>query len=107
MTNLLKSIRHEMNQYGPRLRSGHYGVIGYTLGAVPIDFSYLCGVYCDVESGIVTDVRLYTVGDATSFHDAYGDSIDITDPVKEYLCNNLTWAEMLSAIEAIVKEYAE
>ena len=106
MTNLMKSIRHEMNQYGPRLRSGHYGVAGYTTGIVPIDYQTILSVNCDVKSGIVTDIRLYTYSDAMSFHDAYGESIDITDPVKEYLCNNLTWAEMLSAIESIVKEYA-
>lgn len=107
MTNLMKSIRHEMNQYGPRLRSGHYGVAGYTTGIVPIDYQTIHSIHCDFESGVVTDIRLYPVGAAMERRDYNGESIDITDPVKEYLCNNLTWAEMLSAIEAIVKEYAE
>lgn len=107
MTNLLKSIRREMKRYGPRLRSGHYGVAGYTTGVIPSDYQTIHSVHCDVESGVVTDIRLYPVGAAMEPCDYYDKSINITHPVEEYLRGNLDWAEMLSAIEAVVKEHAE
>lgn len=99
MTKLEKSIRREMKYYGPRLRSGHYITPGF-VGMVPVDFGTLCGVFCDVGDGEVTDIRLYCVGDAKERRDYYGETIDITEPVKRYLMgmSEWSWSTMIQEI---------
>ena len=62
MTKLNKSIRHSLKSYGPYLRNGHYGVAGYTTGVIPSDYKTISRVCCDVEGGIVTDIRIYGYG---------------------------------------------
>lgn len=104
MTKLNKSIRRCLKGYGPSLRNGHYGVAGYTTGAVPADYQTLHSVWCDVEDGIVTDIRLYAVGDARERRDYYGESTDITAPVEDYLKCNIDWDSMIYEIEKIIKE---
>ena len=104
MTKLNKSIRHCMKNYGPSLRNGHYGVAGYTTGAVPADYKTLFRVCCDVEGGIVTDIRIYVYGDAYECRDYYGESTDITVPVEDYLKCNIDWDSMIYEIEKIIKE---
>lgn len=109
MTKLEKSIRREMKYYGPRLRAGHYGVTDYTLGMVPKDFGYICGVFCDVEDGEVTDIRLYCYGDAEERKDYYGESIDITEPVKRYLMgmSEWSWDAMIQEISDTITSYTD
>ena len=102
MTNLNKSIRHEMSYYGPGLRSGHYGAMRHTVGDIPDDFKTIKSVCCDVSDGIVTDIRLYGVGDSQEARDYHGESIEITEPVESYLRREISWDEMISEIEAIV-----
>ena len=102
MTKINKSIRHCMKGYGPRLRNRHYSVAGYTTGVVPNDEATLHSVHCDVENGIVTDIRLYTVGAARERRDYYGESTNITSPVEEYLKCNIDWDEMIAEIENII-----
>ena len=104
MTKLNKSIRHCMKDYGPSLRNGHYGVAGYTVGAVPADYQTLRSVHCDVEDGIVTDIRLYAVGAARERCDYYGESTDITSPVEDFLKGNIDWDDMIDEIESIIEE---
>lgn len=104
MTNLNKSIRHCMKSYGPSLRNGHYGVAGYTTGVIPSDYKTISRVCCDVEVGIVTDIRIYGYGDAYERRDYYGESTDITAPVEDYLKCNIDWDGMIYGIEKIIKE---
>lgn len=104
MTKLNKSIRHCLKGYGPSLRNGHYGVAGYTTGAVPADYQTIHSVWCDVENGIVTDIRLYAVGDARERRDYYGETTNITEPIEDYLKCNIDWDSMIYEIEKIIKE---
>ena len=106
MKKLEKSIRREMKYYGPRLRAGHYGVAGCITGIVPSDFSTISGIFCDVEDGEVTDIRLYCVGDAEERRDYYGESIDITEPVKRYLMgmSEWSWSAMIREIVDTINE---
>lgn len=107
MTKLNKSIRHCMDYYGSRLRSGHYGALRHTLGQVPPDFRYVNSVYCDVVNGVCTDIRLYCVGDAVMRSDWEGASINITDPLVSYLKGELNWNEMIGEIEYIIEHSEE
>lgn len=104
MTRLNKSIRHSLKSYGPYLRNGHYGVAGYTTGVIPSDYKTISRVCCDVEGGIVTDIRIYGYGDAYERRDYYGESTDITAPVEDYLKCNIDWDSMIYEIEKIIKE---
>ena len=104
MTKLNKSIRHCMKFYGPDLRNGHYGVAGYTTGVIPSDYKTLSRVCCDIEGGIVTDIRVYGYGDAYERRDYYGESTDITAPIEDYLKCNIDWDSMIYEIEKIIKE---
>lgn len=104
MTKLNKSIRHYMDYYGPRLRTGHYGVVDYTLGQVPCDFRYVSSVFCDAEDGVCTDIRLNCVGDGIMRSDYQGESINITAPVKSYLTGEFSWNEMIDEIEYIIRK---
>lgn len=104
MSKLNKSIRHCLKGYGPSLRNGHYGVAGYTTGVIPSDYKTLSRVCCDVEGGIVTDIRSYGYGDAYERRDYYGESTDITAPVEDYLKCNIDWDSMIYEIEKIIKE---
>lgn len=109
MKKLEKSIRREMKYYGPRLRAGHYGVAGYTTGIVPSDFRTLSGIFCDVDDGEVTGIRLYCVGDAEERRDYYGETIDITEPVERYLMGLSDWdwdAMIREIVDTINKELA-
>lgn len=104
MTKLNQSIRHEMKYYGPALRSGHYGALGATVGEIPDDYKTIKSVHCDVKDGIVTDIRLYGVGDSQEARDYHGESIEITEPVESYLRREIDWNEMISAIESIIRK---
>lgn len=103
MTKLEKSIRREIKPFGPRLRSGHYGVPRYTVGLVPNDFRTIKTVCCDVENGEVTDIRLYCVGDAMEAHDYHGKSVNITEAVEKYLMESRDWDDLIKSIEEIVR----
>ena len=102
MNKLEKSIRHEMKYYGAGIRAGHYGVCGYTVGEMPAN-GFIETVCADVENGIVTDIRLYTVGDAILERDYYGESVIITEAIEDYIKNRSTWDEMIHDIAAIIK----
>lgn len=65
-------------------------------------FRILSGIFCDVEGREVTDIRLYCVGDAEERRDYYGETIDITEPVKRYLMGMSEWSW-----DAMIKEIAE
>lgn len=103
MKKLEKSIRHELNCYGAGIRAYNYGVPGFSTGIMP-KHGFLDAVYADAENGIVTDIRLYTVGDAKERRDYCGESIDITAAILDYIKNRITWDEMISDIEDIVKD---
>lgn len=107
MTKLNKSIRHEMRYYGPRIRAGHYGVVGTSsgVGVIPDDFAFIRRVCCDVENGVVTDIRLYAVNDAMEERDYNEKSVNITEPVESYVANQIGWDDMIDEIESIVREY--
>lgn len=105
MKILEKSIRREMKFFGPRLRNGHYGVVGYTLGRVPNDFTYIKKVCCNVENGECTDIRFYSFEDAMLACDHYGESIDITKAIHQYLMGSLDWNQMIKFIEDIINDF--
>lgn len=107
MTKLNKSIRHEMRYYGPRIRAGHYGVARTSsgVGVIPDDFAFIRRVCCDVENGVVTDIRLYAVNDAMEERDYNEESVNITEPVESYVANRIGWDDMIDEIESIVREY--
>lgn len=94
MTKLEKSIRRELKHYGPYIRSGYYDSNGR-----------INKVCCDVENGIVTDVRLYTYGQAMERRDYYRESIDITWPLSNYGGSRIqTWDDAIREILTIVRE---
>lgn len=102
MNKLERSIRHEMKWYGPRLRTGHYGALGNTVGVIPDDFGTIDGVFCDIDNGAVTDIRLYCVGDAKEPRDYHGRSVEITSAVTDYLSEHHDWNEMIHAMVDII-----
>lgn len=105
MTKLEKSIRHELAYYGPSLRAGHYEKLG-TTGTLP-KRGYLNQACADIEDGIVTDIRIYTVGDARERRDFYGESCDITsafDGEYGYL-SYWDWDVMIAEIIDLVQQY--
>lgn len=108
MNKLEKSIRKEMKYYGDNIRNGHYGVAGFTTGLVPDDYKVIQSVVCDVdfEKKTVTDIRIYGYGDAFLERDYYGESIDITAPVEEYLKKAWvsSWDSLIWDIRDIVQE---
>lgn len=107
MNKLEKSIRHEMKYFGPAIRTGHWGVAGYTTGLVPSNYRTLHRVCCDVDpaKGIVTDIRVYAYGDGMTPDDYYHRSVDITEPVTDYLTQggDFDWDMMISSICDIAK----
>lgn len=108
MTKLEKSIRSSLKVYGPALRAGHYsapGAVHYYNGGEIGD--YIQRVCCDVEDGVVTDIRLYVVGEPMTCADYNGDSCSITEAVCDYLAGNSdhAWDELIDAIAQLVREY--
>lgn len=111
MTKLEKSIRHEMKIYGPELRSGkYYGVCGHTVGDVPL-YGFISLVCARVKDGICTDVNIYTVGDAFTRADYYGEDndlgmfVNITEEVENYILDNsCDWNDLISDIVEKAKQ---
>lgn len=104
MTKLEKSIRRELKYFGPKLRAGHWGALGHTMGIVSPNFRYLYRAYCDFDGGEITGVRLYGVGDALTAKDYHGDSIDITGPLESYLRgeSGWSWGSLIAGIQDAV-----
>lgn len=107
MDKLEKSIRRNMKFYGPALRAGNYWLPGMA-GTLPKNFrGYLKSAFCDYdpERGIVTDIRLYTVGDGIDIRDYRGESIDITEQITEWMRDRdyISWNGMIENIADIVR----
>lgn len=79
MNELEKSVRREMKYYESELRAGGwYGFRGDTGWAPKYGTIHkICADY-DFEEKIVTDIRIYTYGEAMERRDYYNDSINIT-----------------------------
>lgn len=101
MDKLEKSIRHELAYYGPSIRAGHYAATGSTEIA---KYGFVKEMRCDVENGIVTGIRLYTVGDAYVPRDYHEQSIDITDPLIDYLRDgDRSWDQLIWGIYRVIE----
>ena len=105
MNKLEKSIRRELKYYGAAIRSGHYGVIGHTANMPKKGF--ISCVCADVENGAVSDIRMYVYGDAKLKRDFYGETVDITIPVEEYILQMISWDDMVVSIMEIVEKYLQ
>ena len=103
MDKLEKSIRHALKYYGPDIRNGHWGVTSYTVGVMP-SRGFIKGAYCDLENGIVTDIRLYAVGDAQEARDYYGESVCITEPIEEYITDHNDWDMLINEIYNLIEK---
>ncbi len=104
MDKLEKSIRHQMKYYGARMRNNHFWVPGHSVGVMRDDDAFLMGAYADVTNGIVTDIRFYENGDAYEERDWRGRTLNITDPIYEYLSDGKSWDEMIHSIYNIIME---
>lgn len=80
MDKLERSIRKNLAPYGPAIRAGHYGVQHYTVGDMP-KRGFIKRVSCDYSDGVVTDIRIYTVGAAMTPHDYYRESYVETEDI--------------------------
>lgn len=103
MKKLENSIRHELVSYGPALRNGHWGAQRHTVGAVPDDFRFLARAYYDYDptTGIVTDIRMYAVGDAMTAEDRRS-PYEITEPLENYLSGCTNWDGLINEIAQTV-----
>lgn len=107
MNKLEKSIRHQLNPFGPSIRAGHWLITSHSVGVIDSRHSYLSSAHADVEDGIVTDIRLYAVGEAKKHRDYYGESLDITEQLTAYIMgrsDNLTWGDLIQSIAQAVTE---
>lgn len=104
MRKLEKSIRHELVPFGPALRNHHYSALGQAVGCISDSHKTFSSAHYDYdkESGIVTSIRIYGIGDAKEPRD-YHRETDISEPIEAYLCNLLLWDEMVEKIAEIVR----
>lgn len=103
-----KSIRHELKFYGPKIRAGHMKIPGETTGWMDEKDFYLASAHADVDvhAGIVTDIRLYRVGDAKAARDYYGQTLEFTDILYEYIRDpEATWDELIGGICDAVSDF--
>lgn len=98
MDKLERSIRKNLAPYGPAIRAGHYGVQHYTVGDMP-KRGFIKRVSCDYSDGVVTDIRIYTVGAAMTPHDYYRESYDITKAVEQYITHHRDWTQLIYDIK--------
>lgn len=111
MTKLEKSIRHALAFYGPSIRAGRYWYPGES-GTPPETWrGFVSSLKTDYDrkTGLVTDMRLYTVGDAMERRDYYNQSVDITEPLLRYLSGDYSyakspWDRMIADMVKTVKE---
>ncbi len=111
MTRLNKSVRRAFSCYGQkfRLRSGYWRTSISPCGDSLDGVQFLRRAFCDVRDGEVTDVRLYSAGDAMEPRDRNGLSVDITWEVQDFLSDpNIRWDDfILSICERIQSETEE
>ena len=110
MNKLEKSIRCALKPFGPDIRNGHVWIPGYSVGIIGNDDYFLSSAYADVdtEAGIITDIRLYAVGDAKEPYDYYGKSLNITDQISQYILernDNMTWNDLINSIIDVVDHW--
>lgn len=109
MTRLEKSIRHELAPYGPALRAGHYNAPGYT--GFETKRGTIAAAYCDVENGIVTDIRFYGFEGGKLSRDYHGKSCDISSAFYnadgEGFLYSYDWESLIDDIVSIVTTYKE
>lgn len=108
MTKLEKSIRHEMAGYGPGLRAGHYNAPNHA--GFMTKYGTIAAAFCDVEDGIVTDIRLYDYSEGRIPQDYYKESCEITDAFYNqhgtgYFDGNYDWDDFIEQIVDIVKAH--
>lgn len=111
MTRLERSVRHELNYYGAKIRAGgHYYVCGYSTGDVPKE-GYISRVCARFKDGICTDVTIYTVGSGYAPDDYYcrsnhlGTYIDITGEIESYIMNRMyDWNELIDSIVDSIRD---
>lgn len=118
MKKLERSLRSQLNYYGPDLRHGYYKPIGWT-GVITSrkGFKMLrwCSLFYDLKAGKVKDVLIVCYGEAYELRYIYDSNIkeiDVTPYVVEYLQDGEeTWDMlvhmMLEEIEDFVENYKE
>lgn len=101
MKKLEKSIRHELADIAPGLRSGCYGLAGHYAGVMPSK-GLVRDLYCDIDpdQGIVTGIRMYGAEGGREARDYYGESVDLSDALEHYLLQwyQYTWDDFVREI---------
>ncbi len=99
MKKLEKSIRHELADIAPGLRSGCYGLAGHYAGVMPSK-GLVRDLYCDIDpdQGIVTGIRMYGAEGGREARDYYGESVDLSDALEHYL---LQWTSTRGTILSV------
>ena len=110
MKKLEKSIRHELKDFGPSLRNGHVLVTGHSVGIVGENDYFMQGAYADVDvsEGIVTDIRIYAVGEGRLSRDFNEETLNITEQIEGFLLEHnesFNWDDLICRIAEAAEEF--
>lgn len=110
MKKLEKSIRRELKDFGPSLRNGHVWVTGHSVGIMGENDYFMQGAYADVDvsEGIVTDIRIYAVGEGRLSRDFNEETLNITEQIEGFLLEHnesFNWDDLICSIAEVAEEF--